>query len=227
MKMDTHLDEASRTLLIDGALRLGVDLGAREVDCFATYAALLRKWGRKMNLSSRLEAREIVIYHFLDSLAAYRLVAAGGEGALVDIGAGAGFPALPLKICLPGLEVSLVDGSNKKVSFCREVVRNLDLAGVEIVQGRGEELARMRSWAGKFEWAVARALAPAPKAARLCMPFLKPGGTLVLYMGRAAEEELLPLREEAVRAGAAVEVHEAQIPFLDASRTLVLVRRST
>jgi 16S rRNA (guanine527-N7)-methyltransferase len=225
--MEAHLDEASRTLLIDGALRLGVDLTPRQVTEFAAYAALLRKWGRKMNLTARLETKEIVIYHFLDSLAAYRLIAGGGEGPLIDIGAGAGFPALPLKICLPPLEVSLVDGSHKKASFCREVARSLGLAEVEVVQARSEELFDRPAWAGRFQWAVARALAPAPKSARLCLPFLKPDGTLILYMGKAGEGEIRPLREEAGLLGAAVEVHEAQIPFLEASRTLVLVKRST
>ena len=221
------MDEESRTLLVDGAIRLGVNLDAGEVERFELYAALLRKWGRKMNLTSRLGTREIVIYHFLDSFAAYRLLARGGEGALVDIGAGAGFPALPLKICLPKLEVSLVDASNKKVSFCRGVVRTLGLTGVEIEHARGEDLSKMPSWAGQFDWAVSRALAPAPKAARLCLPFLRREGTLILYMGRPSEEELRLLREEAHRRRAALEVHDAQIPFLEASRTLGLIRRST
>jgi len=212
-------------MLVDGGRRLGVELDAESVALFDSYAELLRKWGKKMNLSSRLGMSEIVLYHFLDSLAGYRLLAGAGEGALIDIGAGAGFPALPLKICLPGLAVSLVDSSNKKVSFCREAVRHLGLADVEIVHARGEELAKMPAWTGQFDWAVARALAPALKAARLCLPFLKPGGRLLLYKGKAGEDEILPLREEMDQVGAAVEVRDVQVPFLDASRSLVVVTK--
>ena len=219
------MDDRCRAMLVDGGRLLGIELDAEDLARFDSYAALLRKWGKKMNLSSRLEMKDIVLYHFLDSLAGYRILAGAREGALVDIGAGAGFPALPLKICLPGLDVSLVDSSNKKVSFCREVVRGLGLADVEIVHARGEELAKMPAWAEQFDWAVARALAPALKAARLCLPFLKPGGKLLLYKGKAGEDEILPLREEMDQVGTAVEVRDVQVPFLDASRSLVVVTK--
>lgn len=222
------MDDRCRAMLVEGGRLLGVEIDAEGVARFDAYAALLRKWGRKMNLTSRLEMEEIVLYHFLDSLAGYSLLAGAGEGNLVDIGAGPGFPALPLKICLPALGVSLVDSANKKVSFCREVVRSLGLADVEIVHARGEELAKLPAWKEEFDWAAARALAPALKAARLCLPFLKPGGKLMLYKGKAGENEIFPLREEMERAGAAVEVRKVQIPYLDASRSLVVVtKRST
>jgi 16S rRNA (guanine527-N7)-methyltransferase len=214
---------ASRDLLVSGAGSMGVDLSPSVVERFDTYVGLLQKWGKKMNLSTRLETDEIVVYHFLDSLAACRAIALKGGGSLVDIGAGAGFPALPLKIALPRLEVSLIDSSNKKVSFCREVVRRLDLTAVEIAQGRGEELARQPAWKGRFDWAVARAFGAAVKAARIGLPFLREGGTLILYKGKVREEELLPLREEADRVGAAVRVEEIRVPSLDASRSLVFV----
>jgi 16S rRNA (guanine527-N7)-methyltransferase len=228
MTAGPFLNDASRELLVSGAGSLGVELSPSGVERFDTYIGLLQKWGKKMNLSTRLETDEIVVYHFLDSLATCRAIARGGEGTLVDIGAGAGFPALPLKIALPRLEVSLIDSSNKKLSFCREVVRRLDLTEVEIVQGRGEELARLPAWRGRFDWAVARAFGAAVKTARICLPFLGERGTLILYKGKVQEEELLPLREEADRIGAAVEVEEIQVPSLDASRSLVFVtKRST
>jgi len=219
------MNDELRELLVVGAGELGVELSSPDVDRFDTYIGLLQKWGKRMNLTTRLETDEIVVYHFLDSLAACRSIARRGEGTLVDIGAGAGFPALPLKIALPRLEVSLIDSSNKKVSFCREVVRRLDLAKVEVAQGRGEELARQPAWRGRFDWAVARAFGAALKAARICLPFLGEGGTLVLYKGKVREEELLPLREEADRIGASVEVEEIQVPSLDASRSLVFVTK--
>lgn len=225
MTVDPFMDDRCRTMLLEGGRRLGVELDAESVARFDSYAALLHKWGQKINLSSRLEMNEIVLYHFLDSLAGYRLLAGAGEGALIDIGAGAGFPALPLKICLPRLYVTLVESANKKVSFCREVVRHLGLTDIEIVHARGEELAKIPAWTERFDWAVARALAPALKAARLCLPFLRPGGRVLLYKGKAGEDEILPLREEAERIGAAVEVLGVQVPFLDASRSLVVVTK--
>jgi 16S rRNA (guanine527-N7)-methyltransferase len=219
------VEDAARELLARGAAETGVTLDNLGEDRFSLYAELLQRWGRKMNLTSRLETKEIVTTHFLDSLAALPLLAGASGTALVDIGSGAGFPSLPLKICLPRLSVVLVESAHKKVSFCREVIRRLDLAGATVVEGRGEEASGREDLAGAFDWAVVRAVGEAAKMARIAFPFLRPGGTLILYKGIPGEEELLSLKEESALLGAEFTLRPVQVPSLDAHRTLVLVRK--
>jgi 16S rRNA (guanine527-N7)-methyltransferase len=214
-----------REILARGAAETGVTLDATGRDRFSLYAELLQLWGRKMNLTSRLETREVVITHFLDSLSAFPLLAAAPETSLIDIGSGAGFPSLPLKICLPGLSVVLVESAHKKVSFCREVIRRLDLAGATVVEARGEDVAGREDLAGSFDWAVVRAVGEAAKMARLSFPFLRPGGTLILYKGTPGETELRSLEKEAARLGADFTLQPVQVPYLDASRTLILIKK--
>jgi 16S rRNA (guanine527-N7)-methyltransferase len=212
-------------ILARGAAETGATLDDAGRNRFSLYAELLQLWGRKMNLTSRLETREIVITHFLDSLSAFPLLTAASKTSLIDIGSGAGFPSLPLKICLPGLSVTLVEGAHKKVSFCREVIRRLDLAGATVVEGRGEDVAGREDLGGAFDWAVVRAVGEAAKMTRLSFPFLRPGGTLILYKGTPGEEELRALEKESARLGADFTLRPVRVPYLDARRTLILVRK--
>jgi len=219
------VEDDAREILARGAAETGVTLDAAGEDRFSLYAELLQLWGRKMNLTSRIETRAVVTTHFLDSLAAYPLLAGASGTSLVDIGSGAGFPSLPLKICLPRLSVVLVESAHKKVSFCREVIRRLDLAGATVVEGRGEEVSGREDLAGAFDWAVVRAVGEAAKMARISFPFLRPGGTLILYKGTPGEEELRSLEKESARLGATITLRPVQVPYLDAHRTLILIRK--
>lgn len=212
-------------LLRRGAEDLGVRLHAREEALFSRYADLLQLWGGKMNLTSRLETGEIIIYHFLDSLTAYRTVAGRGGKRLIDVGAGAGFPGLPLKICLQDLDTHLAESSKKRVSFCREVVRQLGLSGVVVRQERGEKLSLEAEYEQSFDWAVVRAVGPADEMLRICLPFLRQGGTAILFKALLEGEELRLLELEALRQGVSIELLPVRVPFLDAPRTLVLATR--
>lgn len=221
-------DTGAAEKLAEGARILGIPAGPAEIDLFSRYGDLLQLWGKKMNLTSRLKGREIAVYHFLDSLSAFRTIAGRGGGNLVDIGAGAGFPALPLKICIPGLRAVLVESSRKKVSFCREVVRRLELPDVEVLHERGELLSAQEGYGEIFDWAVTRAVGASADMAKICLPFLRPGGTAILYKATLEGEELEALEEETSRAGASLSLLPVTVPFLDAPRTLALVtKRST
>ncbi|MCP3678147.1 MAG: 16S rRNA (guanine(527)-N(7))-methyltransferase RsmG, partial [Deltaproteobacteria bacterium] len=126
-----------RDMLENGARQLGIDFGGRESDLFFTYLKELTEWSRKMNLTAIRDDRGIVTRHFLDSLAVHRFL--GGALSLFDIGSGAGFPGIPLKIVRPSLDVVLLDGVGKKVAFMRNVVRSLGLKGIKAVHGRAED----------------------------------------------------------------------------------------
>jgi len=217
------MDASLREKLAAGIGGLGYALGEREAAMFAAYIELLQRWGKKMNLTSRLASEEIVVYHFLDSLALLPFLAE--EGRLLDMGAGAGFPALPLKILFPRIEVTLVDSSHKKASFCREVIRRLGLEGARVIEGRGEDLAEDPSLRGFFDWAVARALGSSIYAARICLPFVREGGSVILMKGHASEKEVLSLEREIGEEGVSVSRHNLAVPFLEAARNLILVTK--
>lgn len=218
------LDSALRDILVEGAARMGISLGKLEVDHFAAHLELLQLWGKKINLTTRIESREIIIYHFLDSLAGVRFLRSTPEAAVVDLGAGAGFPAFPLKIVLPGLQVLLVESTRKKITFCQEVLRRTGIAGVETAWGRGEELGLRPKYHRQYSVAVSRAFGRSADVVRLAIPFLDRGGRVVLFKGAPAADELLELDRLCSNLGASLESHPVSIPFLDAARSLVVIQ---
>lgn len=217
------MDAALRRVLVEGATRMGVDLDADALNRFGTLLSLLQLWGGKINLTARSEGREVVIHHFLDSLAGARFLADDPGARLVDIGAGAGFPSFPLKFALPGLRVAMVESVRKKVSFCQEVIRATGCAGIEATCARAEDLARREGWRGTCDWAVSRALAASADVVRLAVPLLRPGGRILLYKGAPDRKELDDLTEACERIGAAWDLHRVEVPHLDARRSLIVV----
>jgi 16S rRNA (guanine527-N7)-methyltransferase len=168
---------------------------------------------------------EIIIYHFLDSLAAFSTIAGGPGRHLADIGSGAGFPALPLKVCMPDLRVCLVEGSRKKISFCREVVRRLDLQDVEVLQERGERISSLPAFENSFDWSVVRAVGRAHEVLRICLPLLRPGGSAILFKAVLEGEELRSLKNEVDRRGASLRLLPVSVPHLQAPRVLAVVKK--
>lgn len=171
--------------LIDGAQQLGVHLTAGQVDSLAQLLAELTRWNRRINLTAIQGETDMVSKHLLDSLSLVTLVATGGN--VLDIGSGAGFPAIPLAVVLPHMHVESVDSVAKKIGFQRQMVRLLGLTNLQPHHGRAEELASKRPAA--FDWVVARACADLITLATLAKPFLKVGGSLVAMKGGEGERE--------------------------------------
>lgn len=168
------------------ASELGTELNSNEIGRFCSFAEELKKWNRKMNLTAIRDDREIVIKHFADSLTLLTLL--GGAGTLLDIGSGAGFPAIPLKIMLPSLSIVSVDSVEKKILFQRHVARRLGFADFAAIHARGEELAK--NHAGRFDWIVSRAFSDLPYFIGMALPLLKVSGKLVAMKGRHGKEEI-------------------------------------
>ena len=217
------MNGAQRELLITGAAGQGVALDAAAVACFSTYLDLLQLWGKKINLTARLEATEVIVYHFLDSLAGVTVLEASPAARIVDLGAGAGLPSLPLKFALPGLRVLLVESVRKKIAFCQEAIRASGLTGIEAVWGRGEDLGKLPDRHQAFDWAVSRALASCADVARLALPFLAPGGRILLYKGAPNSQELEELAAFCTKNRGSWEMRQVTIPHLDAARSLIIV----
>jgi 16S rRNA (guanine527-N7)-methyltransferase len=217
------LSGPQRELLVAGAASLGVALDEDTVERFSIYLELLQRWGKKINLTTRLKAEEVIVYHFLDSLAGVPIIRASPAARIVDLGAGAGFPSLPLKLALPGLRVLLVESIRKKVAFCQEAVRATGVTGIEATWGRGEDLGARSQHHRAYDWVVSRALGASAEIARLGLPFLAPGGRILLYKGEPDSGELQALDAFCTEQGAAWEKRRVAISHLKAARSLILV----
>lgn len=217
------MNDSQRELLLTGASSLGVSLDAAAVERFSIYLALLQSWGKKINLTSRLETTEAIVYHFLDSLAGVSMLEATPAARVVDLGAGAGLPALPLKFALPGLRMLLVESVRKKVAFCQEAIRTAGIKEVEAIWGRGEDIGTRPDYHRACDWVVSRALGSAADVARLALPFLAPGGRLLLYKGEPDSSELRAIDSFCTERGGAWEQQKVSIPGLKAARSLIIV----
>lgn len=170
-----------RELLITGAKELGIDLSVEQVNSLFIYLAELKKWNRKINLTAIRDERDVIIKHVLDSLSYINGFGPPAGPRLLDMGSGAGFPALPIKVIKPDISVTLVESVKKKASFLRHVIRTLGLAGAEVIDKRIEEIENS-SWS-LYDVVTARAFATMGAALAAGAPFLRTGGLMVLSRG--------------------------------------------
>ncbi len=171
--------------------RLQMELTSVQVEQFCRYGELLLTWNQKMNLTAITQPKEVVIKHFIDSLAFGKLLPDFAVGIrLLDIGTGAGFPGIPLKLVNPGLEVVLVDALGKRLKFLQEVIAELGLSGVDTVHARAEEIGRNGEYREKYDVVTARAVARLPVLLEYALPVLKVGGRFLAGKGHQADEEI-------------------------------------
>ena len=169
-------------ILTQGAEALGLRLGPDHLAAFRLYREELARWSARLNLTALQTAEEVVRAGFLDSLACLPLVPPGML-QVVDVGSGAGFPALPLKLVRPDLSMTLVEASRKKATFLQHMVRHLGLVGLRVVQARAEVVARDPREAEAYDLGLARAVAAPPAAGGLVRPLLRPGGLFLVQLG--------------------------------------------
>lgn len=174
---------------IEQAEQIGVRLTAVKQEQFARYLAMLMEWNGRMNLTAVREPAAIESRHFLDSLTCAPLMGDLDGARLIDVGTGAGFPGLPLKILYPDMQLTLVESVGKKTHFLTAVVAELALTNVTILPERAETLGQQRAHREQYDWAVARAVAALPTLAEYLLPFCKIGGHMLAQKGRKAVEE--------------------------------------
>ena len=178
---------------IEALSSAGITLTTQQVRQFERYYELLVATNEHVNLTAITEKKDVYLKHFYDSLtvAMYEQKLKSSESTLIDIGTGAGFPSLPLKIAFPDLKITMVDALKKRVNFLQEVVDTLDLTGVEIVHGRAEDIGQNPKYRENFDYATARAVARTSVLAEYTLPFVKIGGRFLVMKGSAAHQELL------------------------------------
>ena len=195
------------TYLSDGAAFLrgeakktGIELTPEQTARFMAYKDILLEWNKKFNLTAITDERDIILKHFIDSLTVWPHLP-GGALDVVDVGSGAGFPGIPLKIARPEIQMTLLDATNKKVMFLNEAADALGLTGTIAIHARAEEAGRRPDMRGRFDIAVARAVAPLNKLAGCCLPFVKKGGYVLALKGPGAPGEAANAAEDIKKSG--------------------------
>ncbi|WP_068776487.1 16S rRNA (guanine(527)-N(7))-methyltransferase RsmG [Paenibacillus sp. FJAT-26967] len=168
----------------------GITLSEVQLSQFETYYQLLVEWNEKINLTAITERDQVYLKHFYDSLTLAFHVDMGSTGNMADIGSGAGFPSIPLKIAFPHIQVTIVDSLNKRILFLNELVQKLELDGVKCVHARAEDAARKLEHRDQYDLVTARAVARLSVLNELCLPFVKVGGLFVAMKAADAEDEL-------------------------------------
>lgn len=169
--------------------QLGLRLSRSQANALSLYERELADWNMRFNLTAIRDPQEIHIKHFLDSLTCVIALREGSVGNMIDIGTGAGFPGIPLKIIYPNMQLTLVESVGKKAEFCRHVVKILDLKAVEVVQERAENLGQHPSYRERYDWAVARAVAILPVLAEYLLPLVRVGGGMLAMKGESGPAE--------------------------------------
>ncbi len=212
----------------DGLRALGLELEPRSVDLFDRFRLLVVEANRRQNLTALQSDYEMAVKHFLDSLTCLSLGVFDQFARVVDIGSGAGFPGIPLKIARPVLDVTLLDSSAKKTDFLRRALAELGLGeGCHVVTGRAEKAGHAAGMRATFDLAVVRAVAPLAVDLEYGLPLLAEGGCLVAMKGpRAAEEMEQAVAAAALLGGALERAVEIRLPLGDERRTLVLFRKA-
>ncbi|MCM1422765.1 MAG: 16S rRNA (guanine(527)-N(7))-methyltransferase RsmG [bacterium] len=203
---------------------LSITLSEKQVEQFLDYYALLIEKNKVMNLTAITEFDEALKKHFIDSLSLVKAFDLSGELSLLDVGTGAGFPGIPLKIAFPNLKVTLLDSLQKRVGFLQEVIEALSLKETEALHGRAEDFAKLGLLREHFDLCVSRAVANLSTLSEYCLPYVKVGGCFVSYKADDAEVE---------QAGHAIEVLGGRLreqktfllPFSDINRTLIVIEK--
>lgn len=184
------MEEFTR-LLDAGCGELGIILTEKQKEQFFKYFELLTEWNKVMNLTAITEMPEVVTKHFVDSLLVVKVL----DGirtetySCIDVGTGAGFPGIPLKIAFPQLQITLLDSLNKRVGFLNTVIQELGLTGIQAVHGRAEDFGRDKEYREQFDLCVSRAVANLSTLSEYCLPFVKQGGSFLPYKSGKVEEE--------------------------------------
>ena len=209
-------------ILKEGSKKLGIDLSDNQIDTLIKYKELLVEWNEKINLTAITDDFGVYTKHFLDSLTT--LLTDKVKGDVIDVGTGAGFPGLVLKIAKPEINLTLLDSLNKRINFLKEVSGEMGLSGVEFVHARAEDGARkMRE---KFDTVVSRAVANMTVLAELCLPFVKVGGYFLALKGPMAEEELANAKRAIKILGGEIEdIFSAEIPYTDLSHKIIIIKK--
>lgn len=202
----------------------GFDVSDDQAEAFEKYYELIKIWNEKFNLTTILEQSDVIVKHFLDSVLICNNLKENAK--LIDIGAGAGFPSVPIKIMRPDVEIVMLDGSNKRITFLNEVIGQLNLKNAKAIHERCEILAHKSEYRESFDYCVARAVAESNVLVEYCLPFVKLFGYMIAYKSRNVNEELDNAKKAIeILGGKLTEVKNVNIKEINAERNFIFVKK--
>ncbi|MDR0921437.1 MAG: 16S rRNA (guanine(527)-N(7))-methyltransferase RsmG [Lactobacillales bacterium] len=207
----------------------GILLSEEQERQFSSYFRLLVEWNEKMNLTAITEQEEVYLKHFYDSVAPvlFQLLPKDKEVTLVDVGAGAGFPSLPMKILYPNLQVTIVDSLNKRITFLQELTKELGLTGVQFFHDRAETFGQNPEFRGQFDFVTARAVARLNVLVELCLPLAKKGGKFIALKASQSEEEVNEAKHAiALLGGKLTQELAYELPKTGDERHIVVIEKT-
>jgi 16S rRNA (guanine527-N7)-methyltransferase len=212
-------------LLAAGARAFDLDLSPAQLDQFARYAALLIEWNQRFNLTAIVDPREIVIKHFLDSLSALRSIPPGPI-KLIDVGAGAGLPGLPLKLVRPNVSLTLLEATRKKCDFLKAVIDDLQLTDVQVINARAEDAGRAAEHREVYDVAIARAVGEMPVLLEYLLPLVRIGGRAIAQKSREVLNEVQHAELALSTLGGRLDdIVAVKVPELNEARYLVVIEK--
>lgn len=211
-------------LLKDGALKLNITLDDKKLSQFMTFMDMLLETNKSLNLTAITEPSEVITKHFLDSITACDLIPKGAS--VIDVGCGAGFPGIPVKIARADISLTLLDSLNKRLAFIELVLSSAKIEDAVCVHSRAEDGGRDKKHREKYDVALSRAVANMAVLCEYCLPYVKVGGLFLALKGPAAPDEL-KMAEKAISAlgGEILEVREVSVPFTDLLHKIVVIKK--
>lgn len=213
-------------VLTEGCKSLGIQLSEQQIEQFENYYNILIEWNQVMNLTGITDYDEVMRKHFVDSLSIVKAIDISNYSTLLDVGTGAGFPGIPLKIVYPHLRVVLLDSLNKRINFLNEVIAKLGLSGIEAIHGRAEDYARQKGYREQFDIVVSRAVANLSSLSEYCIPYTKDKGLFISYKSGNVDTEYKEAKKAVfLLGGKEKEVVKFMLPGSDIERSLVVIEK--
>ena len=218
------------SILIDGAQKMGINLHKEQIKKFSRYLELLVQWNQKINLTSLKTPQEIIIKHFLDSISCIKVINKyiNIEGiSIIDVGTGAGFPGIPIKIVCPSISLSLLEARKKKTIFLEKIIEEINFQQVEVLNGRAEAFGKCPDYREKYDIVLSRAVALLSTLSEYCLPLVRVGGLFVAQKGRLYKEEIdKALKTIPLLGGELIGVENIRIPFINQERHLLVIKKT-
>ena len=216
-----------KNLLISKAKEIGVKVSPAQAEQFQIYLDLLLERNTVMNLTAITDPEEAVLKHFVDSLSIVKVNGFDNVTSIIDVGTGAGFPGIPLKIVFPEIKITLLDSLNKRIKFLNAVIDELELENIETIHGRAEDFSKKEDYREQYDLCVSRAVANLATLSEYCLPYVKVGGCFIPYKSGEIDEELNNSKKAVqILGGKIEEVVKFQLPDTDIGRSFVKIKKN-